>query len=103
MAGGAFVVLFSVVAQVLKPKRFAGLFGAAPSVATASLLVTAASKGTQQAQPNALGMMAGAVALGIYCVAAVWLVNRFRGVAGSALAIGAWLTVAGGLYLVFLR
>ena len=96
-------MLFSVIAQVLKPKRFAGLFGAAPSVATASLLVTIVTKGPLKAQPNALGMMAGAVALALYCLAAVWLVNRFRGIAGSALALGAWIGVAGALYLVFLR
>jgi hypothetical protein len=31
--GGLFVVLFSLIAELLTPKRFAGLFSAAPSVA----------------------------------------------------------------------
>jgi len=37
--GGLFVVAFAVVAQCLKPKRFAGLLSAAPSVAIANLIV----------------------------------------------------------------
>ena len=34
--GGLFVVGFAVVAEVLKPSRFAGLFSAAPSIAMAT-------------------------------------------------------------------
>ena len=37
LVGGALVSLFALIADVLKPKGFAGLFGAAPSVALASL------------------------------------------------------------------
>jgi hypothetical protein len=51
----------------------------------------------------ALGMIAGALALVAYCVAAVWLVNRFRGIAGSVLSIAVWFVGAGSLYLVLLR
>ena len=36
VAGGVLVVAFAMLADMLKPKMFAGLFGAAPSVATAS-------------------------------------------------------------------
>ncbi|MEA2502248.1 MAG: hypothetical protein QOD01_2359, partial [Actinomycetota bacterium] len=35
--GGLFVVAFALVSEALKPKRFAGLFSAAPSVALANL------------------------------------------------------------------
>jgi hypothetical protein len=34
------VVAFAMLGDVLKPKMFAGRFGTAPSVATASLLVS---------------------------------------------------------------
>ena len=36
-AGGLIVSLFAMVADILRPKSFAGLFGAAPSVALATL------------------------------------------------------------------
>jgi hypothetical protein len=35
--GGCIVSIFAVIAEVLKPKGFAGLFAAAPSVALATL------------------------------------------------------------------
>lgn len=37
LIGGAVVSVFSVLSDLFKPKTFAGLFGAAPSVALASL------------------------------------------------------------------
>jgi hypothetical protein len=37
LVGGAVVSAFSMLGDVLKPKSFAGLFGAAPSVALATL------------------------------------------------------------------
>ena len=43
--GGLFVVLFSLIAEMLTPKRFAGLFSAAPSVALANLIVVIVAKG----------------------------------------------------------
>ena len=46
--GGLFVVLFALIAEMLKPKRFAGLFSAAPSVALANLIVVIVAKGHGQ-------------------------------------------------------
>ena len=37
LVGGLVVSLFAVAGDVLRPKSFAGLFGAAPSVALATL------------------------------------------------------------------
>ena len=37
VAGGVLVSLFAMVGDVLRPKSFAGLFGAAPSVGLATL------------------------------------------------------------------
>ncbi len=39
IAGGTFVVLFSLVSAALTPKAFAGMFGAAPAV-VANVLIT---------------------------------------------------------------
>jgi hypothetical protein len=46
------VVLISLVSTGLKPKMFAGLFGAAPSVAVASLLVTSLVSFDPREQPR---------------------------------------------------
>jgi hypothetical protein len=40
LAGGLAVVAFSLLGQAGHPRRFAGLFSAAPSVAIASLAMT---------------------------------------------------------------
>ena len=103
LAGGALVVLFSVAGELLRPKSFAGIFAAAPSVALASLLVTAASQGGSAVWESALGMVAGAVALVAACVIGIDSVKRFRALRGSLGSILVWLVVAGGLYEVTLR
>src|SRR5258705_12537157 len=75
--GGLFVVLFALLAETLSPKRFAGLFSAAPSVALANLSVTIIDKGAGDAHQNTIGMLVGAVALVIFCLTARRLVERY--------------------------
>ena len=62
LIGGAVVSLFALIGDVLKPKSFAGLFGAAPSVALASLGLTISSEGASYASIEARSMLAGAAA-----------------------------------------
>jgi hypothetical protein len=45
IAGGVVVSAFAVVGDILRPKSFAGLFGAAPSIALATILITLSQKG----------------------------------------------------------
>lgn len=40
LIGGSVVSLFAIAGDVFRPKSFAGLFGAAPSVALATLALT---------------------------------------------------------------
>ena len=103
LAGGALVVLFSVVGELLRPKSFAGIFAAAPSVALASLLVTSVSAGETGIRTSAVGMIAGAIALVAACVIGIDAVKRFRARRGSLASILVWLLVAGGIYGVVLR
>ena len=49
---------FAVFGTVLKPKSFAGLFGAAPSVALATLALTVATDGKSYAAIEARSMLA---------------------------------------------
>ena len=45
LAGGIAVSAFAALGDTLRPKSFAGLFGAAPSIALATLLLTLSQKG----------------------------------------------------------
>ena len=102
VAGGTLVVGFAMLGDVLKPKMFAGLFGAAPSVATASLLVSGLSMGASKDMQYATGMIAGAAGLVVYSVAAAFAVKHLGSVVGSVVAWIAWLVPAVALYRVFL-
>jgi hypothetical protein len=101
--GGLFVVTFALVGQIALPKRFAGLFSAAPSVALANLIVTVVSKGHGEAQRQSTGMIVGALALTVACVAGVKLIARCRAVRGSLMLCGVWLALAEAGYLLVLR
>ena len=101
--GGLAVVGFSLIGESAKPKRFAGLFAAAPSVALASLAITATQKGGQGTIPYARGMFIGSIGMIAYCLVSLILIERLHALAGSILAWLAWFTVAGGLYLLLGR
>jgi uncharacterized membrane protein (GlpM family) len=103
LIGGVFVVLFASIGGALKPKRFAGLFAAAPAVALASLLLTTVTRGSSAALPLTTGMVIGSVGMIAYCAVALYTVERFHATIGSISAWAAWFVAAGGLYLVFER
>lgn len=92
--GGIFVVAFALVAEVLSPKRFAGLFSAAPSIALANLLVVLLTKGRGQALANLSGMIVGALAMAAVCVLGVWLVPRVRSKKASVAMCCGWFVFA---------
>ena len=98
LIGGGFVVLFAVIGEVLKPKLYAGVFGAAPSIALASLSVSALARGPANVVADAFGMLIGAAGMVAYCVVASVLVGRLGALAGSALSWAAWFAAALGLY-----
>jgi len=101
--GGAMVVAFAVIAELVKPKVFAGLFSAAPSIAIAGLLVAAYSTGTARAAEAAMGMFGGALAMVACTIVAAHAVKRFGAVAGSAAGWMTWSAVAGIVYIGFIR
>lgn len=90
LLGGVLVVLFAVGAETLSPKRFAGVFAGAPSVALASLSVTLATKGSAEAAVACAGMAAGAVGFAAYCACSPALMRRLGTLRGSAAALVAW-------------
>lgn len=66
LVGGAAVCAFALIGDLFKPKSFGGLFGAAPSVAIATLALTVHKDGSSYAALEARSMMAGAAALFVY-------------------------------------
>ena len=66
LIGGTVVSLFAVLGDIFRPKSFAGLFGAAPSIALATLGLTIHHNGKLYAAIEARSMMAGAVAMAVY-------------------------------------
>lgn len=87
---------FALISDLFKPKTFAGLFGAAPSVALASLLLTIDLKGAETAAINARSMVLGALALMVYSATIGTLLLRWqsRTALVSLGGLAGWLAVA---------
>lgn len=94
LAGGCLVVVFALLSEGLRPKRFAGLFSAAPAVAIAGLAITLLDKGSHDAHQSAVGMIAGGVGMAFYAAAAVPLLRRLRASRAATVALAAWTAVA---------
>ena len=105
LVGGAVVTVFAMAGDLLKPKTFAGLFGAAPSVALATLGLTILKHGKSYAAMEARSMTLGAAALFVYCVLVTWLLKRdhLGTLAATTSAAAAWFATAFGLWCAFLR
>lgn len=103
LVGGVFVSAFSLLADILKPKSFAGLFGAAPSIALATLVLTIGTQGPSYAALEARSMIGGALAFCVYasCVGHVMAraTHPARIVACASVAI--WFVIAAGFGIAF--
>jgi hypothetical protein len=103
--GGFIVSCFAVLGDIFKPKSFAGLFGAAPSIALATLTLTVVTKGSGYAAIEARSMVAGAVAFFVYAFWISWIAMRYRPKAllVTTLSIPVWFATAFGLWYACLR
>ena len=99
LAGGIAVSAFAAFGDALRPKSFAGLFGAAPSIAVATLLVTLSQKGAPFAAVEGRSMMAGALALAAYSWTVCVLLKKLLMSSWTAtmVALFVWFVVAFGL------
>jgi uncharacterized membrane protein (GlpM family) len=100
--GGLVVSLFSAFADAVKPKSFAGLFAAAPSVAMATLGLTILKEGKLFAATEARSMVFGAIALFFYAAAAI-LKYKLDAAPAAISAIAVWMVCAVGAWYVLLR
>ncbi len=100
LIGGAVVSAFAMVGDLLKPRSFAGLFGAAPSVALVTLALTVSHDGPAYAQTECRSMLIGAIALGLYA----WVVCRLmvrrnvEPLRAALYGIGIWFAAAFGIW-----
>jgi hypothetical protein len=98
-AGGLMVSEFAMLGDVLRPKSSAGLFGATPSVALATLSLALWKHGPDYISVEGRSMVLGALAPTIYCIVVSQLLMRVRcsAMAATTSATVLWLVVALGL------
>jgi uncharacterized membrane protein (GlpM family) len=99
LIGGAVVSFFAVLAEMLRPKSFAGLFSAAPSIALATIGITIARHGVNYAATEARTMILGAAAFFCYAAACSWLLmhKKVRALTATAALLPVWFGVSLGL------
>ncbi len=100
LLGGVIVSFFAAIGETFQPKTFAGLFGAAPSVAIATLALAFAKQGSAYVSVEARTMICGAAALFVYSSACVALTpnRRIHVWVGAGAAWIVWFAVALGLW-----
>lgn len=105
LIGGAVISAFALLGDVLRPKSFAGLFGAAPSIALATVGMTISHHGKEYAAIEARSMVLGAIAFCVYAYAVCQaLVHLRRSTMATTLVLmPVWLGVSLCLYWALLR
>jgi hypothetical protein len=101
--GGLVVSIFAMLGDMLRPKSFAGLFSAAPSIALATLALTIHKSGRAYAAEEGKTMLLGAFAFLLYCTLASFILRRLRPstfIVSFAL-LPVWFVLAIGSWMVF--
>jgi hypothetical protein len=103
LVGGAVVSFFAVLAEMLRPKSFAGLFSAAPSIALATIGITIARHGASYAAVESRAMILGAVGFFLYASACSWLLMRkkVKALTATTALLPVWFGVSIGLLWAF--
>jgi uncharacterized membrane protein (GlpM family) len=96
LAGGLIVSAFAILGDVLRPKSFAGLFGAAPSVALATLSLAFWKEDPDYVATEGCSMILGAAAFLVFAFLVCHLLMRIRlsALAATASMLAVWLVVA---------
>ncbi len=105
LIGGIVVTLFAILGDIFRPKRFAGIFGAAPSIALATLGLTIHHDGRLYAALEARSMIAGAIAMAAYAAAVSWALMRYKQptLATTLVPLPLWFGVSFGIWYLALR
>lgn len=102
LVGGIVVSAFALLGDLLRPKSFAGLFSAAPSVALVTLGLAFHNEGVDYAATQARAMVFGSIALAVYGFLVCHLLMRKRWHAGAAssAALVIWFGISASLLLI---
>jgi hypothetical protein len=105
LIGGLVVSLFSTLGDVIRPKSFAGIFGAAPSIALATVGLTIKQNGKIYTAVEGRSMMLGAIAFFLYALNVSWVLKRYRPSALTATVVlmPIWFVVSFGLWFLVAR
>lgn len=103
-AGGVVVSLIAILADILRPKSVAGLLGAAPSVALATLTLAFWKHDAAYVSVEARAIILGTTALTLYSICVCQLIVRkhLSALSATTVALVLWLTVALALKLVLM-
>jgi hypothetical protein len=103
LAGGIAVSGFAALGDTLRPKSFAGLFGAAPSIALATLPITLSQEGAPFVALEGRSMIVGALAVALYSWTVRVLLKKFllSSWAATMAALIVWFAVALGASALF--
>ena len=103
--GGGIVSLFALLGDVLKPKSFAGLFSAAPSVALATLGLAFSEHGGSYTSLEGRSMLVGAIALMGYSqlVSHLMMRHNWHATVAAIYGILLWGATAFGIWWCTLR
>jgi uncharacterized membrane protein len=105
MVGGVVVSAFALLGDWLKPKSFAGLFGAAPSVALATIVRTVMKQGKGYVSVEARSMLLDSLAFFFYAsfVSRLLMRRKLPVLPVTSLAVGLFLVCAVGLWYAVQR
>jgi Protein of unknown function (DUF3147) len=97
--GGFAVSGFAAMGDVLRPRSFAGLFAAAPSVALGTLAIAISTKSGLYAALEGRSMILGAGAMWCYSITVRELMRRreLSAVTATMVSMPVWLVAAFGL------
>jgi hypothetical protein len=103
--GGVAVSIFAMIGDLLKPKSFAGLFGAAPSIALGTLGLTITKHGGTYAALEGRSMVIGAIAFYLYSHVVSWLLihRQLHSLFVSVVTICLWFISAFGIWFILLK
>jgi hypothetical protein len=103
LIGGVVVSVFAMLGDLFSPKSFAGLFGAAPSIALATLGLTVLHSGKEYAALEARSMIFGAVAFWLYASLCSRMLMRrtCSALTATVVLLPVWFAAAFALLWVF--
>lgn len=99
--GGLVVSLFAMLGEMWKPKTFAGLFGAAPSVALVALAISFVCESRTYVTTEGRSMIIGAIAMFVYC-ASCCATGRVHHVPVWLEAAAAWISWFATTFVLYL-